>query len=121
MFRSTIAIAALVVAGTSFAQSFLCIADKVALMTFISKTSQIEADSGGVEQTRFIISKDERGEYEAGWFGEDSKCEATKKIHRAGLAEQAVLQSQSQRLCHLQVQLFDGVQQHIYSQGRKDG
>ena len=73
MFRLIIAIAALMVASPSFAQSFLCIADKAAWMTFNSKTRQIEVNSGGVENTRFIISKNERGDYEAGWFGSDFK------------------------------------------------
>ena len=73
MFRLIIAISALLVASPTFAQSFLCIADKVALITFNSKTRQIEANSGEVKNTRFIISKNEQGDYEAGWFGTDSK------------------------------------------------
>ena len=73
MFRLIIATAALLVASPTFAQSFLCIADKAAWMTVNSKTSQIEVNSGGVENTRFIISKNERGDYEAGWFGSDFK------------------------------------------------
>ena len=73
MLRTIIAIATLVVASPSFAQSFLCIADNVAMMTFNSKTRQIKVDSGVVENTRFIISKNERGDYEAGWFGADFK------------------------------------------------
>ena len=73
MFRLIIAIAALLVASPTFAQSFLCIADKFAGITINSKTRHIEANSGGVENARFIISKNERGDYEAGWFGSDQK------------------------------------------------
>lgn len=73
MYRLIIATAALLVASPSFAQSFLCIADEFAMITFNSETRQIEANSGGVENTRFIISKNERGDYEAGWFGTDLK------------------------------------------------
>ena len=69
MFRSFIAIAALMAATPAFSESYLCITDHYAVTVVDKETGDGSTVTDLEEAPRFIVSQSESGDFQAGFFG----------------------------------------------------
>ena len=73
MIRSVITAAALVACSGAYADSYLCISDKMSTMTINKINGEPMSGGGDQPDLRFLITQNDAGDYEAGWFGEEHK------------------------------------------------
>ena len=71
--RLVIAMAALVACSGAWADSYLCISDKMILMTMEELTGEAFAGVDDAPNIRLLITQNDAGDYEAGWFGYEHK------------------------------------------------
>ena len=67
--KSLIAIAVLLAATPAFSQSYLCIADHSAITVVNQETGDASTVTDLEETPRFVVSQNESGDFQAGFFG----------------------------------------------------